>query len=138
MTRSRLCLLTNIFFISQVLDVGCGEGIFLQHLTHSPPWRAYTPDTPAPAVSEKPDFIHIRELHGLDVQKSDLLYAIDVTTQPKHTYGWTRFQQLDVSIWEGGLQVPNPIFKDIECIVATEVYDFPTSAYSLPWLTINF
>ena len=39
-----------------------------------------------------------------------------------HTYGWTRFEPLDVSIWEGGLQVPNPAFKAIECIVATEVY----------------
>lgn len=121
MMRSSRC--PHQAFISQVLDVGCGEGVFLQHLTHSPPWRAYTSATPAPAISEKPDFIHIRELHGLDVLKSDLLYATDVTAPPKHTYGWTRFEQLDISIWEGGLQVPNPTFNDIECIVATEVYD---------------
>ena len=70
-----------------------------------------------------PDFIHIRELHGLDILKSDLLYASDVTAPPKHAFGWTRFEQLDVYLWEGGLQVPNPTFNDIECIVAIEVYE---------------
>ncbi len=106
----------------QVLDVGCGEGVFLQHLTHAPPWRAYTSETPAPPVFEKPDFIHVRELHGLDILHDDLVYAAEITGPSKHAYGWTRFEQLDVSIWEGGLQAPNPAFKGIECIVATEVY----------------
>ena len=105
----------------QVLDVGCGEGVFLQHLTHAPPWRAHTSETPAPSVFEKPDFIHARELHGLDILHSDLVYAADITAPDRHAYGWTRFEQLDISIWEGSLRVPNPMFKDIECIVATEV-----------------
>ena len=103
--------------------MGCGEGVFLQHLTHSPPWRAHTSATPAPVFPEKPDYINLRELHGLDIMKSDLLYATDVTAPQKHTYGWTRFEQLDVSIWEGDLQVPNPTFNGIECMVAIEVYD---------------
>jgi hypothetical protein len=107
----------------QVLDVGCGEGVFLEHLTHAPPWRAYTSETPAPSVFEKPDFIHARDLHGLDILHSDLLYAADITMPARHAYGWTRFEQLDISFWEGGLEVPNPAFKGIECIVATEVYD---------------
>lgn len=106
-----------------MLDVGCGEGVFLQHLTHAPPWRAHTAETPAPPVFENPDFIHAQELHGLDILHDDVLYAADITGPAHHTYGWTRFEQLDVSIWEGGLQVPNPAFKGIECIVATEVYD---------------
>ena len=106
-----------------MLDVGCGEGVFLQHLTNAPPWRAHTSETPAPAVFEKPDYIHARELHGLDIHHNDLLYAADITGPSKHAYGWTRFEELDVSIWEGGLQVPNPAFKGIECIVCTEVYD---------------
>jgi hypothetical protein len=114
------------------LDVGCGEGVLLQHLTHAPPWRAYTSSTPAPAIFEKPDFIHTRELHGLDILQDDLLYAADITAPPtKHAYGWTRFEQLDVSIWEGGLQVPNAAFKGIECIVATEVYDLHLQIFSL-------
>jgi len=46
-----------------------------------------------------------------------------VTAPRKHAYGWTRFEQLDVLIWEGGLQVPNTTFNNIECIVAIEVYD---------------
>jgi hypothetical protein len=53
--------------LSQALDVGCGEGILLQHLTHTAPWRAYSSSTPAPAVFEKPDLIHLRDLHGLDI-----------------------------------------------------------------------
>jgi small RNA 2'-O-methyltransferase len=116
------------------LDVGCGEGILLQHLTHAPPWRAYTSSTPAPAVFEKPDFIHSRELHGLDILHSDLLYAADITAPSKHAYGWTRFEQLDVSMWEGSLQAPNPAFKGIECIIATEVYA-TLLPHILYWLT---
>ncbi|KAH9060702.1 hypothetical protein EDB87DRAFT_1614893 [Lactarius vividus] len=40
--------------VTSALDVGCGEGILLQHLTHTAPWRAYSSSTPAPAVFEKP------------------------------------------------------------------------------------
>jgi hypothetical protein len=104
-----------------MLDVGCHEGVLLQLLTHSPPWRAHSALTPAPLIPEKPEFIHIRQLHGLDISHDCLLYASNVTAPPKHGYGWTRFESLDVSIWEGGLQVPNPAFKDIDCIVATEL-----------------
>ncbi|KAI0254988.1 hypothetical protein BJV78DRAFT_1119955 [Lactifluus subvellereus] len=109
--------------VTSVLDVGCGEGVLLQHLTHAPPWRAHSASTPAPAVFEKPDFIHVREMHGLDILQDDLSYAIGVTAPSKHGYGWTRFESLDVSIWEGGLQVPNPAFEGIECVVATEVIE---------------
>ena len=117
-----------------MLDVGCGEGVLLQHLTHAPPWRAYTSSTPAPSVFEKPDFIHARELHGLDILHNDLVYAADITAPSKHAYGWTRFEELNVSIWEGGLQVPNAAFKGIECIVATEVYA-PYTHKFFRWLT---
>ncbi|KAI0303707.1 hypothetical protein B0F90DRAFT_1577732, partial [Multifurca ochricompacta] len=109
--------------VTSVLDVGCGEGILLQHLTHAAPYRNYSSSTPAPAILEKPEFIHIRELHGLDILHDDLLYAIDINAPPKHEYGWTRFEKLDLSIWEGGLQTPNSAFKGIECIVATEVIE---------------
>ena len=112
--------LTTVLFL-QVLDVGCGEGVFLQHLTHAPPWRPHTSETPAPPIFEKPGFIYARELHGLDVLREDLSYAAEITGPARHAYGWTRFEQLDVSLWEGGLQVPNPAFQGIECIVATEV-----------------
>ena len=105
------------------MDVGCGEGVFLQLLTHAPLWRAYTSETPTPSVFEKSDFIHTHDLHGLDILHSDLSYAADITAPNRHTYSWTCFEQLDISIWEGGLEVPNPVFKGIEYIVATEVYD---------------
>lgn len=97
----------------------------MHHLTHTAPWRAYSSSTPAPAVFEKPDLIHLRDLHGLDITHDDLMYAIDITEPRKHAYDWPRFEDLDVSIWEGGLQQPNPAFKGIDCIVATEVYDTP-------------
>jgi SAM-dependent methyltransferase len=109
--------------VTSALDVGCGEGILLQHLTHTAPWRAYSSSTPAPAVFEKPDLIHLRDLHGLDITRDDLLYAIDITEPRKHAYDWRRFEDLDVSIWEGGLQQPNTAFKGIDCIVATEVIE---------------
>ncbi|KAH8988403.1 hypothetical protein EDB92DRAFT_1948073 [Lactarius akahatsu] len=109
--------------VTSALDVGCGEGILLQHLTHTAPWRAYSPSTPAPAVFERPDLIHIRDVHGLDIMHDDLLYAINITEPPKRAYDWTRFEELNVSIWEGGLQKPNATFKGIDCIVATEVIE---------------
>ncbi|KAI0267749.1 hypothetical protein BC834DRAFT_869774 [Gloeopeniophorella convolvens] len=109
--------------VSSVLDVGCGEGILLQHLSHAAPWLAHTPATPAPATSDKTDFIHVRELHGLDLVRSDLEFAIDATAPPKHGFGWTRFEPLNISIWHGALQVPNAAFEGIECIVATEVIE---------------
>ncbi|KAH9003034.1 hypothetical protein EDB86DRAFT_111368 [Lactarius hatsudake] len=107
--------------VTSALDVGCGEGTLLHNLTHTTPWRAYSSSTPAPAVFEKPDLIHIREMHGLDIVHDDLQYAINITEPPKLAYDWTRFEELNVSIWEGGLQKPNPTFKGIDCIVATEV-----------------
>ncbi|KAI9511819.1 hypothetical protein F5148DRAFT_1280362 [Russula earlei] len=90
--------------VTTVLDVGCGEGIFLHHLTHAPPWRAHTSATPAPAAFETPDFIHVSQLHGLDITKSDLLHAVDVNRTPE-------------------TRSPNPAFEGIECIVATEVVE---------------
>ncbi|KAH9067980.1 hypothetical protein EDB83DRAFT_2378395 [Lactarius deliciosus] len=109
--------------VTSALDVGCGEGILLQHLTHTAPWRAYSSTTPAPAVFDKPDLIHIRDVHGLDIVHDDLLYAINITKPPKRAYDWTRFEELNLSIWEGGLQEPNATFKGIDCIVATEVIE---------------
>jgi hypothetical protein len=109
--------------VTSALDVGCGEGILMQHLTHTAPWRAYSPSTPAPPVFEKPDLIHLRDLHGLDIGHDDLLYAIDITEPRQHAYDWRRFEDLDVSVWEGGLQQPNTAFKGIDCIVATEVIE---------------
>ncbi|KAH9051706.1 hypothetical protein EDB87DRAFT_1543512, partial [Lactarius vividus] len=109
--------------VTSSLDVGCGEGILLQHLTHTAPWRAYSSSTPASAVFEKPELIHIRDVHGLDIVHDDLFYAINITKPPKRAYDWTRFEQLNLSIWEGGLQEPNATFKGVDCIVATEVIE---------------
>ena len=72
----------------------------------------------------------MRDLHGLDITHDDLLYAIDITEPPRHRYEWTRFEDLDVSIWEGSLQRPNPALKGIDCIVATEVYGTPLPLYA--------
>ena len=84
-------------------------------------WRAYSSSTPAPAVFEKPDLIHLCDLHGLDVVHDDLLCAIGITKHPRNAYDWTRFEDLHVSIWEGGLQHLSTLFKVIDYIVATEV-----------------
>ena len=74
-------------------------------------------------------------MHGLDITRDDLLYAIDITEPRKHAYDWRRFEDLDVSIWEGGLQQPNTAFKGIDCIVATEVYGTPFHPFTLFLIT---
>jgi len=87
------------------------------------PWRAYSSSTPAPAVSEIPDLIHLHDLHGLDIVLDDLVCAIGITKPLKKAYDWARFEDLDVSIWEGDLQRPNATYEGIDCIVATEVVE---------------
>lgn len=82
--------------------------------------------------------LHPSLIHGLDVSPADLEFAIERTrpsgleaefdpaNPPPRTYtiNLTRFEPLDVKLWEGGLEVINEEFVGIECIVSTEVYVF--------------
>ncbi|KAF8266914.1 hypothetical protein EI94DRAFT_1802401 [Lactarius quietus] len=56
------------------------------------PWCAHSSSTPAPAVLEIPDLIHLHDLYGLDVVHNDLVCAIDIVKPPKNAYDRTRLR----------------------------------------------
>ena len=68
---------------------------------------------------------------GLDISSEDLEFAVQGTApQPDielDNYAGSfsnvnpRWEDLDVKIWKGGLEVINEDFVDIECIVSSEV-----------------
>ncbi|KAF5327146.1 hypothetical protein D9619_004099 [Psilocybe cf. subviscida] len=82
--------------ITQVLDVGCGEGELLSTLCQPAPWLAPPPievlspvieNTPTQTAPDSPVFndedipnLHITSLHGLDVSAADLDFAIKAAT----------------------------------------------------------
>jgi small RNA 2'-O-methyltransferase len=71
------------------------------------------------------------QLHGLDVSASDLAFAVQTTTPPQYTgsqegsgyrlYTGVRWEDLEVTVQKGGLEIFNEEFVDVECIVSTEV-----------------
>jgi len=115
--------------------VGCGEGQLLVPLSQPAPWLAPPPASILKESSHEnsnPDEIpnlHISHLHGLDISKIDLNFAARETAPPKSTsdnrsssfYIQQRWEELEIKLWEGGLEVINEEFVDIECIVSTEV-----------------
>lgn len=73
---------------------------------------------------------------GLDISSSDLAFAIQGTAPPQDevelnegsneyrsylTNVGLRWEQLEVKLWKGGLEMINEDFVDVECIVSTEV-----------------
>ncbi|KAF9478341.1 hypothetical protein BDN70DRAFT_51059 [Pholiota conissans] len=88
--------------ISQILEVGCGEGQLLATLCRPAPWLPAPPPeilTPmsSPTSSPNPDEppppspsyndddmpnLHIREVHGLDISSEDLKFAVENITPP--------------------------------------------------------
>ncbi|TEB34798.1 hypothetical protein FA13DRAFT_1576335, partial [Coprinellus micaceus] len=142
--------------MTQILDVGCGEGDLLTPLCQPAPWLPPPPPDRLPPPSSgttsdksgspaSPNFnnldgipeLHPSLIHGLDVSPADLEFAIERTrpsgleaefdpaNPPPRTYtiNLTRFEPLDVKLWEGGLEVINEEFVGIECIVSTEVIE---------------
>lgn len=81
--------------------------------------------------------LHIAELHGLDVSAPDLVFAIQATAPiavdvaddvgamspgfRSYTSGVQRWEPLRATVWQGGLEVVNEAFVDVECIVGMEV-----------------
>jgi hypothetical protein len=74
--------------------------------------------------------LHLTHVAGLDIDRPSLDLAIENTAPPieQETISpWTvqrkRWNHLQVDLWEGSLEAPNPAFLDaFDCIVATEVY----------------
>ncbi|KAH9916169.1 uncharacterized protein B0H18DRAFT_858656, partial [Fomitopsis serialis] len=132
--------------VSEVLDVGCGEGSLISCLCNPAPWLPPPPQSilesfatvhseasvatstvtadaaPFAARLDHPteDFLHPLKVIGLDISTTDLEYA----TQATEPSDWRlRWEPLEVEIWEGGLEAVNPAFVGMECIVATEVIE---------------
>jgi len=109
----------------QVLDVGCGEGSLLTALCNPAPWLA-TPDQDS---AERFKILRVSHLHGLDISDHDLQNTITSTSppsEPTSEYAYysraTRWEPLQVHVWEGSLASVNEPFIGTESIVSTEVY----------------
>ncbi len=122
----------------QVLDVGCGEGQLLVPLSQPAPWLPPPPASILPPNNEAASSaynddgipnLHISHLYGLDTCKYDLEFAARETAPPNFSSSDTRsyyhvqprWEELEVKLWEGGLEVVNEEFVGIECIASTEV-----------------
>ncbi|KAG6830868.1 hypothetical protein H0H92_014233 [Tricholoma furcatifolium] len=92
----------------------------------------------SPTYNEEIPSIHTTHIMGLDISSIDLEFAIQGTKPPEpeinleegsnpYTSCLTsiglRWEDLDVKIWKGGLQVINEDFVDTQCIVSTEVIE---------------
>ncbi|OSD06449.1 hypothetical protein PYCCODRAFT_1383447 [Trametes coccinea BRFM310] len=130
--------------ITEVLDIGCGEGELLACLCNPAPWLAPPPPhvfPPAPSAdtarapqleltSLHKDILHPVKVAGLDVSRADLAAAVEATCPPEPGSAcvglWhepVRWEPLEVEIWEGSLARVNPAFVDVECVVSTEVIE---------------
>ncbi|KAG6857401.1 hypothetical protein H0H87_004763 [Tephrocybe sp. NHM501043] len=139
--------------ITELLDIGCGEGQLLAVLCNPAPWLSPPPlhilppfqenpcspqDLPlSPTYNDEIPNIHPTRIIGLDISSNDLEFAVlNTAPQPEkdHNEGSDRFasrytsvsmrwEDLDAQIWKGGLEVINEDFVDIECIVSTEVIE---------------
>jgi small RNA 2'-O-methyltransferase len=122
-----------------VLDVGCGEGELLHVLSQPASWLAPDPSittstTSATANTTDSEIInlHPTHVHGLDISARDLKFAMEGAQPRKDAdgggdgYGFgyrqdIRWEELEVCIWKGGLEVWNEELVGVECIVAMEV-----------------
>lgn len=123
--------------VRTVLDVGCGEGELISCLCNPAPWLPPPPIDVLEALSytattadSKPSanlattleasaegWLHPSKVMALDISAIDLQDAIQGTA-PGIAVRW---EPLEVTIWEGGLESINAEFIDVECIVSTEV-----------------
>jgi hypothetical protein len=123
--------------VSEIFDVGCGDGSLLACLCNAPPWLNGAPGeasdyaAAAPGSEAEPlSYVHARRLVGLDVAAGDLEMAVQMTapagapTEEQTTWSHEprRWEALQVTILQGSFVDYNPDMCDVECIVSTEVY----------------
>lgn len=125
--------------------MGCGEGELLRVLCEPAPWltppppdvlpppseplTSSIPVPPSPTYNDEIPNLHPVQLHGLDVSTSDLAFAVQTTAPPQNDdevdgyrlHTGIRWEDLEVSVWKGGLETVNEEFVGVECIVSTEV-----------------
>lgn len=110
--------------VTEVVDIGCGEGETIACLCNPAPWlgplRLDCKDgSPLPVE----DLLHIQSIHGLDVSASELDYAASAAAERAETSWMTRWEPLHVSLWHGGLECFNAAFVGAECMISTEVIE---------------
>ncbi|KAI0833321.1 hypothetical protein BC628DRAFT_1308307 [Trametes gibbosa] len=130
--------------ITEVLDIGCGEGELLACLCNPASWLAPPPADVLPPSSDAPktdphannplaevhrDVLHPVKIAGLDIDRAEVACAAEGTRPlpPGETSGlWhepLRWEPLEVKIWEGSLAHVNAEFVNVECVVAMEVIE---------------
>ncbi|TRM64398.1 hypothetical protein BD626DRAFT_400856 [Schizophyllum amplum] len=129
--------------VTEVLDVGCGEGSLLGTLCQPAPWldppdaqtkKRLEIDPELEEVDVGQDDIsnlHISRVVGLDLftSEQDLDFAklsIQPPPQDAGPYGYNscnRFDPMRALLYRGGLEAINEDFVNMECIVATEVIE---------------
>lgn len=131
--------------VSEIVDIGCGEGELLATLCQPAPWlspqshywrnRSSTQNADDRLASMFDDVLlndsETRDLHptriaGLDINTRALQYAAEDTSPSSANPQYTRWEPLEVSLWHGSLDSINPTFVGAECIVATEVIEHLT------------
>ncbi|GJE94781.1 hypothetical protein PsYK624_109540 [Phanerochaete sordida] len=108
--------------VTQVIDIGCGEGETVACLCNPAPWRGPLRLACADGTSTVQDMLHIHTIHALDVELGEVRRAADAAAPPADPW-FTRWEPLDVTLWHGGLEAYNAAFVGAECIVSTEVIE---------------
>ncbi|KIK99580.1 hypothetical protein PAXRUDRAFT_47575, partial [Paxillus rubicundulus Ve08.2h10] len=123
--------------ITEIVDMGCGEGSLLATLCQPAPWLG-------PASSQDDDHclsslfnnigcndedtpnLHPKRIAGVDISSCDLSIAMECTSPASANPLYLRWEPLDVELWKGSVDVINPSFIDVECVVATELIEHLT------------
>lgn len=118
--------------ITQIVDIGCGEGALLATLCQPAPWlrpKHFQDDDHELSSlfcnvglndEETPD-LHATRIAGLDISSSQLEIAAQDTSTTSVNPLYTRWEPLDVELWQGSVDVMNPAFANVQCIVASEL-----------------
>lgn len=79
------------------------------------------------SVLQQDDHLHLQSVYACDVSSQILKEAVKLTAPASSDslglwQGYSRWEPLEVKIWEGGLERYNPDFVNIDCVICTEVY----------------
>lgn len=124
-----------------MLDLGCGEGSLLSALCG--PASSVPNDPQDSHLSSPVRDLSLERVAGLDIDPAVIDDAVNAATYDREPHylapwgsgedGWyIRWAPLEVSVWQGQLEVPNPEFYGFDAIVSTEVY-----AISFVWLATS-
>ncbi|KIJ13421.1 hypothetical protein PAXINDRAFT_117125 [Paxillus involutus ATCC 200175] len=123
--------------ITEIIDIGCGEGSLLATLCQPAPWLG-------PGSSQDDDHylsslfdnigcsdedtpnLHPKRIAGVDISSCDLNVATECTSPASANPLYMRWEPLEVELWKGSIDVINPALINVECVVATELIEHLT------------